>query len=172
VNSEEKELEILESIYNAPSSIRQRDLAEIVGLSLGMTNAILKRLVTKGWLKIRKVNNRNIRYAVSSAGVEAISRRSYRYFKRTIRNVVFYKESIDELVRSGKEQGFEGIFLKGHSDLDFIVEHSCRKHGLDYIDDFESYGGRAYTIYAESYIPDAETRKKGTSFLQELFVVS
>jgi hypothetical protein len=86
--------------------------------------------------------------------------------------VVFYKESIDELVRSGKEQGFEGIFLKGHSDLDFIVEHSCRKHGLDYIDDFESYGGRAYTIYAESYIPDAETRKKGTSFLQELFVVS
>ena len=61
---EDKELEILENIYHSSSSVRQRDLAEIVGLSLGMTNAILKRLVKKGLLTVRKVNNRNIRYAV------------------------------------------------------------------------------------------------------------
>jgi len=36
---------------------------EDVGLSLGMTNAILKRLAAKGWITVRKVNNRNIRYA-------------------------------------------------------------------------------------------------------------
>ena len=48
VNHEDKELEILENIYHSSSSVRQRDLAEIVGLSLGMTNAILKRLVKKG----------------------------------------------------------------------------------------------------------------------------
>jgi len=36
-----------------------------VGLSLAMTNAILRRLVKKGWLKIKKVNNRNMQYIVS-----------------------------------------------------------------------------------------------------------
>lgn len=170
VNHEDKELEILENIYHASSSVRQRDLAEIVGLSLGMTNAILKRLVKKGLLTVKKVNNRNIRYAVSPSGVEAITRKSYRYFKRTIKNVVFYKESIERLIQDGKESGYDGIFLKGRSDLDFIVEHSCICNGLDYVRDPESYAGRCFTIYAESYIPDAESREQGASFLQELFV--
>ena len=62
--------------------MHQRDLARIVGLSLGMTNAILKRLV-------KKVNNRNIQYIVSPKGINEITRRSYRYFKRTIKNVVY-----------------------------------------------------------------------------------
>ena len=172
VNNEDKELEILQNIYSAPSSIRQRDLAKIVGLSLGMTNAVVKRLVGKGWLKIRKVNNRNIRYVVSPAGVEAISKRSYRYFKRTIKNVVFYKESIDDLVRFAEHKGYDGVFLKGRSDLDFIVEHSCRQHGVDYVVSPEKYSGRAYTLYAETYIPDRASRTEGVSFLQELFVVS
>ena len=170
VNHEEKELEILENIYHSSSSVRQRDLAQIVGLSLGMTNAILKRLVKKGFLTVRKINNRNIRYAVSSAGVEAITRKSYRYFKRTIRNVVFYRKSIEQLVEEGKESGYDGIYLKGRSDLDFIVEHSCISKGLKYVKDPENYDGRIFTIYAESYIPDAESREKGESFLHELFV--
>ena len=42
----------------------------------------------------------------SPAGVEAITRKSYRYFKRTIKNVVFYKESIERLVQEGKESGY------------------------------------------------------------------
>ena len=58
----EHELEILENIYKHKEQIHKRDLAQIVGLSLGMINAILKRLVKKGWLKIKKVNNRNIQY--------------------------------------------------------------------------------------------------------------
>ena len=61
----EHELEILENIYKNSKQVHQRDLAHIVGLSIGMTNAILKRLVKKGLLKVKKVNNRNIQYIVS-----------------------------------------------------------------------------------------------------------
>ena len=71
----------------------------MIGMSLGMTNAILKRLVLKGYLSIRKVNNRNIAYAVTPAGVEAIAKRSYRYLRRTIGSIVRYKEAIEGLVR-------------------------------------------------------------------------
>ena len=43
--------------------VRQRDLSQqVIGMSLDMTNAILKRLVLKGYLSVRKVNNRNIAY--------------------------------------------------------------------------------------------------------------
>ena len=173
MNNEEKELEILENIYKSSSSIRQRELAEVVGLSLGMTNAILKRLTNKGLLKVRKVNNRNIHYVVSPKGIEAITRRSYRFFKRTIKNVVYYKESIEDMVRSCKEQGYNGVFIKGKSDLDFIVEHSCRKNGLEYILDPDESSGKICTLYGERYIPDNNaSREDGAVFLQELFVKS
>ena len=130
--SPEKEIEILERISRSKSTIRQRDLARIIGLSLGMTNSILKRLANKGLLQIKKVNNRNIQYMVSPAGMEAIARRSYRYFKRTLKNVVAYKEAMDDLVQEIKQKGCRRLVLDGKSDLDFIVEHFCDKYRIEY----------------------------------------
>jgi DNA-binding MarR family transcriptional regulator len=128
----EKELEILERISRSKTTIRQRDLARIIGLSLGMTNAILKRLASKGLLKIKKVNNRNIHYVVSSKGMEAITSRSYGYLKRTIRNVVYYKEAIGSVIREAADRGYRRIVLVGKSDLDFIVEHFCIKNRVEF----------------------------------------
>ena len=161
VDHADREFEVLESIYNNGTHVRQRDLASILGLSLGMTNAIIKRLAQKGWLTIRKVNNRNIRYAVSSAGAEEIAKRSYRYLRRTIKNVVDYKETIERLVALVAEKGFEKIVLVGTSDIDFVVEHLCGKQGLGYI----AAGNRgteehAYYLYSERIRPEGE---KGTA---------
>ena len=130
--SPEKEIEILERISRSKSTIRQRDLARIIGLSLGMTNSILKRLTHKGLLQVKKVNNRNIQYFVSPAGMEAIAHRSYRYFRRTLKNVVSYKEAMDELVQEIKQKGCRRLVLIGKSDLDFIVEHFCDKYRIEY----------------------------------------
>jgi len=144
----ERELEVLESIYHNGSRVRQRDLARVVGLSLGMTNAILKRLAHKGLLAIRKVNNRNIRYAVTPEGADEIARRSYRYLKRTIRNVVDYKEAIERLVAEVRRRGFHAVTLVGASDVDFIVEHVCAKHGVRFErgDDGRDQNGRFRVI--------------------------
>ncbi|MFP4011738.1 MAG: MarR family transcriptional regulator, partial [Spirochaetaceae bacterium] len=127
----EKELEVLEQIYRR-NDVRQRDLARVIGMSLGMTNAILKRLSQKGLLTVRKVNNRNIVYAVSPVGVDAIARKSYRYLKRTIRHVINYKEAIEEVIGGAAESGYTEVALIGRSDLDFIVEHLCNKYELSY----------------------------------------
>jgi len=127
----EKELEILEHLRQN-NGLHQRDLSRIVGLSLGMTNAILKRLAKKGFLMVRKVNNRNITYIVSPAGVEEISRRSYNYFKRTIKNIVYYKEYLQQTLQHLQERGIKRVVLEGESDVDFIIEHVCNKIGLQF----------------------------------------
>jgi len=132
IQSTDKELAVLENIYATKEPVRQRDLASVVGLSLGMTNAIIKRLAQKGFITIRKVNNRNISYAVSPEGAEAIAKRSYRYLRRTIRNVVDYKQAVEELTAKVKRAGYTGILLAGKSDVDFMLEHFCTKYGLSF----------------------------------------
>ena len=82
-----------------------------------MTNSILKRFAEKGLISIKKVNNRNIHYALTSEGMEEIGRRSWGYFKRTIKNVVVYREAINEIIQEAMDDGYEQIVLVGQSDL-------------------------------------------------------
>ena len=175
VTNQDKELEILEHIYSSVDEVRQRELATVVGLSLGMTNSILKRLAKKGFLTIRKVNNRNIKYIVSAKGVDAIMHRSYRYFKRTIKNVAFYRQSIETLVHRVKNLECSALVLVGVSDLDFIVEYACNKSGIQFLRDDEGFSGKIFMLYSETYISDKEIEKQttrpnwcGVAFLQDV----
>ncbi len=123
----ENELKILELISQGKEDISQRDISRIIGMSLGMTNSLLKRFAEKGLITIKKVNNRNIHYALTADGIEEIGRRSWGYFKRTIRNVVVYRNAVKEIIHKAVAEGFEGVVLVGESDLAFIVEHECYK---------------------------------------------
>lgn len=160
IDQEDIELSILENIYSSSRSEgtpRQRDLAAIAGASLGMTNAILKRLANKGWIVVSRVNARNVQYAVTPDGMNEIARRSYRYFKRTIKNVVFYRDRIDHEIAEAKRRGLHTVLLVGISDLDFIVEHSCVRHGMTFLKAVDlgvaaaaSYGQGVLTVYSEA----------------------
>ncbi|MDR2741429.1 MAG: MarR family transcriptional regulator [Treponema sp.] len=130
------EFVILENIYDSSKQeipLRQRDLARIAGASLGMTNAILKRLAKRGWISIKKLNSRNIQYAVTLEGMNELIHRSYRYFKRTIRNVVYHKDRIDEAILAAKQDNILAVLLIGSSDLEFIVEYACQYYGLSFL---------------------------------------
>lgn len=156
----DKELELLAHISERAGSdghVHQRDLARVIGMSLGMTNAIVKRLARKGYLTIRKVNNRNIAYAVTPEGVDAIAKRSYRYLRRTVKNIVLYKQAIEELVIDAKRSGHHRVVLAGESDLAFIVEHLCSKHGLEFAQTGADGGSDgAFTLYGEAVASAAD----------------
>ncbi len=169
MNPTEKEITILSHIHSNPHKVNQRDLAKIVGLSLGMTNEIVKRLAAKGLLTIKRINSRNVHYMVTPKGIEAISIKSYRYFRRTIKNVVYYREAIEKLIEQVKVRGFDTLVLKGVSDLDFIVEYACRKQGLVYLKE-DNLPENVFVLYSESYIPDPETKNDSSAFLQELLI--
>jgi DNA-binding MarR family transcriptional regulator len=160
------ELIILENIYDALEqeiSPRQRDLAQLAGTSLGMTNSILKRLAKKGWITVKKLNSRTIQYAVTLEGLNEIIHRSYRYFKRTIKNVAFYKDRIDEAITGAKKKNLNAALLVGASDLEFIVEHSCHYFGLSFfkaadISALKSLSDRTLVVYSETMPVDMVER--------------
>ena len=147
----DKEAIILEHIYY-DDSLKQRELADKAGISLGMTNAILKRLIKKGWLMTKRLNSRNISYVVSQAGIEEIFRRGYSYFKRTIDDVIFYKQEIEQFVSEAKDTGYKEIALVGKSDLDFIMEYTCGRVGVAFNKvNPDQINEKMFVIYSEQY---------------------
>jgi DNA-binding PadR family transcriptional regulator len=171
------ELVILENIYDSTHHqgiLRQRDLAHIAGASLGMTNSILKRLVQKGWITVRKLNSRKVQYAVTPDGVNEIARRSYRYFKRTIKNVVFYRERIEETVSEAHRRGLHSVVLIGLSDLDFIIEHACNRHGMTLLKAIDHATAEpvlkalAFPVYGEGLRPLEKMPPESALYLSDI----
>jgi D-ribose pyranose/furanose isomerase RbsD len=170
-NTPDTEFIILENIYmSLGQNLRQRDLALIAGTSLGMTNSVLKRLVVKGWITARKLNHRNIQYAVTIDGINEILRRSYRYFKRTIKNIMVYKNAIDQVIHQAKRKNYAVILLVGISDLEFIIEHICHNYGLSFLKTVDAGTARqaldeqTFGIYSET-IPEYPGAGPNTLYL-------
>lgn len=154
------ELTVLENLYGsgkaeASRAPTQRALARTAGLSLGMTNVLLKRFTEKGWVTVKRVNARNLHYALTPEGVQEIARRTYRYLKRTARSTALYRDLLEEFVLAAKREGAHTLVLAGPSDLDFILEYVCERHGLVFLktadpDRARSLGGpEVRTVYAE-----------------------
>lgn len=164
----EKELEILAQVYHAqeqrvPQS--QRSIAQAAGMSVGMANAILKRLAEKGFVMMRRVNSRNVHYLVTPAGVDEVAKRSYRYLRRTVNHVVSYKERLRKFCKAQRAAGHTRIVLLGPSDLAFLVEWCAEKEGLEFthVPDTRQY--RSRTLSAASLLLSEES---GGELLLEL----
>ena len=134
----EHEISLLEVLKNNPSA-GQRDMAEAIGLSLGMTNLLLKDLSAKGWMLMRKLSPRKVQYVLTPEGVKELSRRSYRFLKKSIRNVADCRVQLEALVLEAKAAGVRGLVLSGPSDLDFVLDYLCRQHGLEFRQSNESW---------------------------------
>jgi len=177
---------ILENIYDSgerKTALRQRDLAVKTGTSLGLTNAILKRLAQKGLITIKKFSQRNTQYAITLEGINEIIQRSYNYFKRTIKNTVYYKETLDKIIHEAKLNNVNAVILIGTSDLDFIIEYACNCYGISYLKTAnpeiqKNSDAGTLSIYAETfnsfentnYYQAAEERYVNTLYLSKLLM--
>jgi DNA-binding MarR family transcriptional regulator len=179
MDAQDSELSILETIYlsqKRAQDVKQRELARVASLSLGMTNTILKRFIEKGWVSIRRINPRNIQYIVTPDGVKEIASRTFRYFKRTINNVSVYKDIVEDLIAQKKRAGYSGVLLAGPSDLEFIVEYACQKYELLFVKsaDIRSarnkpLSGRFLYLISENEPRPAQGSEPDTAYLQEVF---
>jgi len=131
--NQDTELALLERVREAEKGeerLTQRGLAQATGLSLGMTNALVRKLADRGWLKLTRLNAKSFRYALTPEGVNEVARRTVGYFRRASRNASRYREPIEAFVLEAKRRGAESLLLAGASEADFLLEWACERHGL------------------------------------------
>ena len=62
-----RDLQFLEELEKTPN-LSQRELSNKFGIALGVTNACLKRMVRRGWIRLRKIPPRRIGYYLTPKG--------------------------------------------------------------------------------------------------------
>lgn len=114
----QNELALLEALDTAAAgeqSPTQRKLARLAGLSLGMTNLLLKRMVKMGYVKVSTLNGRTLRYILTSDGMREKMRKSYAYVARSINYYYRVREEIEKHLE-GLEPG-SAVAVYGENEL-------------------------------------------------------
>ena len=103
----------------ANDGVSQRHLSQRLGMALGLTNLLLRRIIAKGWIKVVHIRPNRVRYLLTPAGIAAKARLTREYLASTLSFYAEARERIrerfaelsDELEREGETKRI--VFLGG-----------------------------------------------------------
>jgi len=107
----------------------QRKISHQIGLSLGMTNLVIKKLIAKGYVKVKGLDRRRVQYILTPRGFTEKVRKTHRYLLRSIKTLKKVKEKIQDTVLEYYEKGERNFTILGKGELADIVEISLRDMG-------------------------------------------
>ena len=125
-----RELEILERLENN-GHLTQRDLSKDVGIALGLVNHLLKKMVTKGWIKIKNIDSKKIRYLITPEGAKEKSSLLYKRVESTIHFYLEAKRVIKDKVVHLKNEGIENVSIYGINHISEVLFIVLKELGLE-----------------------------------------
>jgi len=125
-----RELEILERLENN-GHLTQRDLSKDVGIALGLVNHLLKKMVKKGWIKIKNIDAKKIRYLITPEGAREKSSLLYRRVESTIHFYLEAKRVIKDKIIHLKNEGIEDVSIYGINHISEVLFIVLKELGLE-----------------------------------------
>jgi DNA-binding MarR family transcriptional regulator len=112
---EMRELELLKELEQNPI-ISQRELSNKFGIALGVTNACLRRMVRRGWVRMMGINRRKIGYYLTPKGFAEKAKLTLHLISWTVQHYSALKEIIGNKYLEMQNSGIERIVFYGVSD--------------------------------------------------------
>ncbi len=129
-NLDIRELEILERL-EGNGHLTQRDLSKEVGIALGLVNHLLKKMVQKGWIKIKNIDSKKIRYLITPEGAREKSGLLYKRVESTIHFYLDAKRVIKEKVEHLKGDGVKSVSIYGINHISEVLFIVLKELGLE-----------------------------------------
>ncbi|HLF18664.1 MAG TPA: winged helix-turn-helix transcriptional regulator [Candidatus Omnitrophota bacterium] len=118
---DEREFELL-NILGKELDSNQRDLSQKMDLSLGMVNMLIRRLITKGYIRIIQLNKRKVQYLLTPQGFSEKMRKSVKYTINTINHIGMIKDNVKEVILNLYKEGIREFYVYSESDLTILIE--------------------------------------------------
>jgi hypothetical protein len=112
---EMRELELLQELEKNPI-ISQRELSHKFGIALGVTNACLKRMARRGWIRMTGFNHHKIGYYLTPTGFAEKAKLTLHLISWTVQHYSTLKDIIGERFLEMQNKGVERIVFYGVGD--------------------------------------------------------
>lgn len=144
------DLSLLEKIERDPD-VTQADLATQLGVAVGTINWHLKRLVEKGYVKVKRAERRKLKYIITPEGLTLRARLMVDYVEQQFNLYRRVRQKVKEAASALRAEGVERVRLQGEGDVADICRLTCLEQGL--------------TIAEEAGLPTFEVRGLSVALL-------
>jgi DNA-binding MarR family transcriptional regulator len=110
-----RELNLLQELEKNPV-VSQRELSHKFGIALGVTNACLKRMARRGWIRMMNQDHRKIGYFLTPKGFAEKAKLTLHLISWTVQHYSTLKDIIGERLLEMQSNGVERIVFYGVSD--------------------------------------------------------
>lgn len=129
----DRELSLLEHIEHDPD-ITQASLADQLGVAVGTVNWHLKRLIAKGYVKVKRAQRRKLRYIITPEGIALRAHLTVNYIETSMRLYRRTREHMRDLLVQVRQAGFESVLIEGDGDIAEICRLTCLEQGIKILD--------------------------------------
>jgi DNA-binding MarR family transcriptional regulator len=130
---EQHELRLLEALSEAPEA-RQIDLAARVGVAVGTVNWHLKRLATKGLIKVQRIGQWRWQYLLTPKGLSEKAKLTAAYVQISMDLYRQTRTAALELLKKLRAAGYKRVCLMGEGELLEICRLTCLEQGMQMVD--------------------------------------
>ncbi|HET6821306.1 MAG TPA: winged helix-turn-helix domain-containing protein [Anaerolineales bacterium] len=133
-NEEFRELTLLENIESDPD-VNQSTLATQLGVAVGTVNWHLKRLIAKGYVKVKRAERKKLRYIITPEGIALRARLAVDYVERSFSLYRKTRQRVNEYLAQVKSAGFDRVRILGKGDVADICRLTCLEQGVNVVND-------------------------------------
>ena len=129
-----RDLSLLETIERNPD-VTQATLATQLGVAVGTVNWHLKRLIAKGYIKVKHAERRKLHYIITPEGLALSARLTVDYVEQQFNLYRRVRQKVKEYVEKVKRDGFDRVRLLGEGDVADICRLTCLEQGIVIVDE-------------------------------------
>ena len=133
---EQKHLEIL-SLIEQDGMITQKEIADHLGVAIGLVNSFVKRMVRRGYIRIKRVPKRRYLYMLTPKGVSEKGRLTIRFIQDSLKLYRDYRQKCKKIFYDLIQDGVSKVDLVGTGDLAEIAYLSMQEVGIEVSNVFE-----------------------------------
>ncbi len=128
------DLPILEQIEENPDA-NQATIASRLDVAVGTINWHLKRLIAKGYVKVKRLNRKKLRYIITAEGISLRARLTFNYIQNQFQLFRLVRERALQAVQQVKAAGFDKARVPGEGDVADVCRLVCVENGLQVAQD-------------------------------------
>jgi DNA-binding MarR family transcriptional regulator len=129
-----RDLSLLETIEHDPD-VTQATLAIQLGVAVGTVNWHLKRLIAKGYVKVKHAERRKLHYIITPEGLALSARLTVDYVEQQFNLYRRVRQKVKDYVERVKKDGFDRVRLAGEGDVADICRLTCLEQGITIVDE-------------------------------------
>ncbi len=122
--TEHRELALLNHISADPDAT-QATLATQLGVAVGTINWHIKRLIEKGYVKVRRAERRKLKYIITPEGIALRAHLTVDYIQSSLSLYRLVRERSLKVIQQIHKAGFNEVCIVGNGDVADICKLTC-----------------------------------------------